>query len=156
MNIGKLKTAFLVMCCLLIGEINTIQAAISHIAKNNQISIVIDKNSPMQVFDVLKIEAALETDNQHAQNIVNSISTTVETLKCEIEDVKAWAHLGLYFAKKIRTAVALNQNKKTDAIHYITEAQQHWRDLVTVTNEYIQASHLAITEDNFHWKKLPG
>ena len=98
--------------------------------------------------------AILEKDNQQALDIVNGITTSNETLKCEIEDVKAWAYLGLYFAKKIRTAVALNQNKKTEAVGYITEAQQYWRDLVTVTDEHIQSSHLAIFRDtrNFHWK----
>jgi len=100
----------------------------------------------------LHLASSLETDNQHAMRIVNDISTTDENLKCEIEDVKAWGHLGLYFAKKIRAAVALNQNKKTEAVRYITEAQQHWRDLVKVTDEHIQSSHLAIIEDYFHWK----
>jgi len=100
----------------------------------------------------LQQASALETDNRQALSIVNGISTSNETLKCEIEDVKAWAHLGLYFAKKIRAAVAVNQNKKTEAVRYITEAQQHWRDLVTVTDEHIQSSHLAITEEDFHWK----
>jgi hypothetical protein len=77
-------------------------------------------------------------------------------LKCEIADVQAWAHLGLYFAKKIRTAVALNQNKKAEAVRYITEAQQHWRDLVAVTDAHIRPSHLAITDEQFHWKNYLG
>jgi len=99
----------------------------------------------------LQLAAALETDNQQALNIVNSISTSDGTLKCEIEDVKAWAYLGLYFAEKIRTAVALNQNKKSDAITYIIEAQKYWRKLVSITDAHIQPSHLAIIEDNSHW-----
>ncbi len=102
----------------------------------------------------LQLAAALEADNQQALKIANSISTTNETLKCEIEDVKAWAYLGLYFAKKIRTAVALNQDKKAEAGTSIKEAQQHWRNLVAVTDAHIQPSHLAITEDNFHWKNF--
>jgi hypothetical protein len=100
----------------------------------------------------LQLANALETDNQQALAIVNSITTTNETLKCEIEDVKAWANLGIYFAKKIRAAVALNQNRKEEALNYITEAQQYWRNLVAVTDAHIQPSHLAITEGNFHWK----
>ena len=105
-----------------------------------------DKITPLQ------LASALEADNQKALSIVNDISTSNETLKCEIEDVKAWAHLGLYFAKKIHAAVAMNQSKKTDAVRYITEAQQHWGDLVTVTDKHIQSSHLAITRGYFHWK----
>ena len=87
-------------------------------------------------------------------DIVKQIRTSDETLKCEIEDVRAWAHLGLYFAKKVRAAVALNQNKKSEAVQYITEARQHWRDLVAVTDEHIQVSHLAIFKEtrDFHWK----
>ncbi len=100
----------------------------------------------------LQLASALETDNQHALNIIKDITTNNETLKCEIDDVKAWAYLGLYFAKKIRTAVALNQNKKTEAVKYITEAQQHWRDLVEVTDAHIQKSQLEIIEGYFHWK----
>jgi len=100
----------------------------------------------------IQLAAALETDNQQAINIVNGISTSDETLKSEIDDVIAWAHLGLYFAKKIRTAVALNQGIKKEAVTYVEEARQHWRDLVKVTDEQYQPSHLAITEDYFHWK----
>ncbi|MFC1633734.1 hypothetical protein ACFL5Z_02740 [Planctomycetota bacterium] len=102
----------------------------------------------------LQQASSLETDNRQALRIVEGISTSNETLKCEIDDVKAWAHLGLYFAKKIRTAVAVNQNRKTEAVRAITEARQHWRDLVAVTDEHIQASHLAIFKEtrDFHWK----
>ena len=96
----------------------------------------------------------LEKDNLKALQIIKDIKTSNETLKCEIEDVKAWAYLGLYFAEKIRTAVALNQNKKDDAVRFVKKTQQYWRDLVKVTDEHIQSSHLAIFKDtrNFHWK----
>jgi len=102
----------------------------------------------------LQLASTLEKDNQKALDIVNNINTSHETLKCEIADVKAWAYLGLYFAKKLRTAVALNQNNKTNAVHNITKAQKYWQDLVVVTDEHIQASHLAIFKEtrDFHWK----
>jgi hypothetical protein len=114
-----------------------------------------DKNYGTKITP-LQLAADLEKDNLQALKIVNSISTADATLKCEIEDVKAWAYLGLYFAKKIRTAVALNQNKKEDAVNFITQAQKYWRDLVTVTNAHIEPSHLAIIEDNsyWHWKNF--
>lgn len=104
----------------------------------------------------MQLAAALEKDNQRALEIVAAIKTANETLKCEIADVQAWAHLGLYFAQKIRTAVALNQQKKPEAIAAITAAQKHWRDLVVVTDEHIQPGYLAITEDQFHWKNYQG
>lgn len=100
----------------------------------------------------LELASILEKDNQQALDLVNDIATTNETLKCEIEDVKAWAHLGFYFAKKLRTAVALNQHKKSDAVKYIKEARKHWHDLVKVTDAHIQTSQLEIIEGYFHWK----
>jgi hypothetical protein len=108
------------------------------------------KVTPLQLAEVL------ENDNEKALSIVKRMKASEATLRCEIEDVQAWAHLGLYFAKKIRTAVALNQGKKTEALRHITEAQKHWRDLVAVTSEHIQAGHLAITETQFHWKNYQG
>jgi hypothetical protein len=48
----------------------------------------------------------------------------------------------------------LNQNKKADALTFITEAQQYWRNIVTVTDEHIQRSYLAITDDYFHWNNF--
>ena len=102
----------------------------------------------------LQLAFALESDNKQALKIVNRISTSNETLKCEIEDVKAWAYLGLYFAKKIRTGVALNQNNKADAITFITDARKYWRDLVKVTDAHIQPSYLAITDTHWIWKEF--
>lgn len=100
----------------------------------------------------LQLATRLEEDNLKALDIVEGIATSDETLKCEIADVKAWAYLGLYFAKKIRTAVAMNQEKNTEAINYIKEAQQYWRDLVEVTDEHIQSSYSSILDGYFHWK----
>lgn len=98
-----------------------------------------------------QLASALEKDNERALEIVKGIATSDEALKCEIADVQAWAHLGLYFAKKLRAAVAVNQKKKADAVRYLTDAQRHWCDLVAVTQGHIQASHLAITGKHFHW-----
>ena len=100
----------------------------------------------------LQLAASLEKDNLQALNMVKSIATTNATLQCEMEDVKAWAHLGLYFAAKIRAGVAVNQHNSAKAVDYITAAQQHWRNLVAVTEPHIQSSYLAITENKFQWK----
>jgi hypothetical protein len=100
----------------------------------------------------IELASDLERDNLRALFIVNGISTTNDTLKCEIEDVRAWAHLGLYFAKKLRAAVAVNQNNKPDAVTYITEARDHWIDLVEVTDAHIKKGHLMHNKGQFHWK----
>jgi len=100
----------------------------------------------------LELATTLENDANEALNIVNSISTTDNTLLCEMDDVKAWSQLGLFFAKKIRAAVAVNQNNKTEAVISITEAQNYWKNLVTITQAHIQESHLGMLNGDFHWK----
>lgn len=85
----------------------------------------------------IELATALELDAGKALTLVKGISTSDETLKCEIEDVKAWSYLGLHFANKLRTAVAINQKEKDKAIKYITLAQQNWADLVNVTETHI-------------------
>jgi len=85
----------------------------------------------------IELAAALEVDSLKALALVSDLTTTDPTLQCEIEDVKAWSHLGLHFSKKLRSAVALNQKNKADAVTFITQAQQHWTDLVSVTEDHI-------------------
>lgn len=99
----------------------------------------------------LELATALETDVAKAMNFIKNISTTNNTLKCEIEDVKAWSYLGLYFAKKLRTAVAINQGKKTEAIAFITQAQQCWTDLVKCTEAHIIPGFVYGGGTNWHW-----
>ena len=85
----------------------------------------------------IALATELEEDSVQALTLVNSITTLEQTLLCEIQDVQAWSHLGLHFAKKLRAAVAFEQNNKVDAIKFITEAKQHWADLVSVTKDHI-------------------
>ena len=99
----------------------------------------------------IELATALEADVDKALNLINGISTTDNTLKCEIEDVKAWSHLGLYFAKKLRAAVAVNQGKKAEAFTFITQAQQHWTDLVSVTEAHIIPGYVYGGGAKWHW-----
>lgn len=104
----------------------------------------------------IELAEALEVDATEALTLVNGISTVDETLTCEIEDVKAWSYLSLYFAKKLRAAVAINQKDKTDAIKFICQAQQHWVDLASVIEAhiipgYVYGEKFGGGQGHWHW-----
>ncbi|MFC1761526.1 hypothetical protein ACFL6U_05540 [Planctomycetota bacterium] len=104
----------------------------------------------------VELADALEDDVKKALMLVHGLSTADNTLNCEIEDVKAWSHLGLYFAKKLRAAVAINQKDKANAINYITQAQQHWVELVSVTEAHIIPGYVygdvrGVPGGRWHW-----
>jgi hypothetical protein len=62
----------------------------------------------------LRVATWLVEDNEKALSIVAGLNTKNATSRLEIDNIKAWANLGLYFAKKLRAAVANNQNKKSE------------------------------------------
>ena len=80
------------------------------------------KTTPLELADELQESA------EQALEIVQSISPDKPTLECEIMDVQAWCYQGLYFAQKLRAAVALetyritgDPDKKEEAVAFIKE-----------------------------------
>ncbi|MBI4582913.1 MAG: hypothetical protein HY717_02595 [Planctomycetes bacterium] len=64
-------------------------------------------------------------------------------LECELFDLEAWAHLSLYFAKKLRAGVALAKFRRTGAqedqetaVALLERAVQDWRRLSAVTGKH--------------------
>ena len=58
-------------------------------------------------------------------------------------DVQAWSHPCLYFAEKLRAAVALEQyrvsgdeKKQAQSVARLKSAQKHWQNLVSVTESH--------------------
>jgi hypothetical protein len=101
----------------------------------------------------LQLATGLEQDCSRALEIVDGITTKDGTLQCEIADIQAWSHLGLYFARKLRAAVALHQGNKSDAIRRLEEASAHWKAVVKVTEAHLQESSLGhLGGTKFHWK----
>lgn len=83
---------------------------------------------------------SLEADGRSALMLAASVTAGArQTLLCELEDIRAWSHLSLYFAAKLRGGVALqtfrkngNAAEKTKAIAFMQTASGHWNDLVAV------------------------
>jgi hypothetical protein len=108
----------------------------------------------------------LEQDCQKALALVKPIGATNSALRYEVADVKAWAHLGLYFAQKLRGAVALqlyrvkgDEKNKALAIQYLQNALKQWDEVIAITRPLyndMPLVHFSESDDSrrFHWEKL--
>lgn len=114
------------------------------------------KISPLELAD------ELQESGEQALEIVQSISPDKPTLECEIMDVQAWCYQGLYFANKLRAAVALetyrvtgDPGKKKEAIAFIKLAKTHYQQLVDVTLRHHQPiSMVQVKNMKFHWENF--
>jgi hypothetical protein len=125
----------------------------------------------------LMLADMLEKDCNEALKIVSKISTTGNNdLMYEVADIKVWSNLGLYFAQKLRGAVALqeyrtkgNEPKKQEAIKFLEQALQFWDTVVAITRpiykdmplvHYSEQGGVRSKENDklrFHWEKIrPG
>jgi hypothetical protein len=107
----------------------------------------------------LRLADALEQDARAAAKLAASIETirsrNAPTLRCEIEDIRAWAALSLYMAEKIRAGVALatarangSQAERARTVALLESAAGHWEELIRVTRAHLQPvplMHLART-----------
>ena len=110
----------------------------------------------------------LEADNAKALDLVKNIDVSKNaSLRYEVADVKAWANLGLYFAAKLRGAVALQtyrtiggEQNKQDAIANLDKCLTYWDKVVEITRPLYKDMPLVHNnglgnirnDDNlFHW-----
>jgi hypothetical protein len=116
----------------------------------------------------------LENDCLKALEIVQHIDVKGNNdLFQEIADIKAWANLGLYFAEKLRGAVALqtyrikgSDNQKQQAIQHLTQALKYWDAVIAITQPlYNEMPLVHLSEQDgkpwqendhlrFHWSIL--
>ncbi|MDQ8197439.1 hypothetical protein QEH56_04730 [Pelagicoccus enzymogenes] len=116
----------------------------------------------------LRLAADLERDNREALELVDKIDTSDNaSLMYEVADVKAWAHLGLHLAAKLRGGVALQTYRETGeqaqqraAIQHLESALGEWDRLIEVTRpiyrdmrltHYNHNSFDANSDNLFHW-----
>ncbi len=131
----------------------TVKEAAAALVNNK--AIVGGKTSPLVVAD------SLEQESQKALQIASGINTSGHpTLACEVEDVKAWGHLGLYFANKLRGAVSLQVYRlqkqiadKNQAVDFLEKAQANWEDLIAVTKPHLAPTPMMhLRGAKFHWE----
>ncbi len=116
------------------------------------------KITPLQLAD------SVETFCMKALTEVENIKPGKNTgLLYEVNDIKAWSHLGLYFSDKLRAAVDYQKylikgekEYQQKAVENLEKAARNWRQLVTVTEKVYQPMPLMHYTHNggnryFHW-----
>jgi hypothetical protein len=113
----------------------------------------------------LRLADQLEADGNRALALLQPLHQNLDAgLGYEVADAEAWAHLSLYFAEKLRGAVAYHETKtggeaafRAAAVNHLTRALAHWDALIRVTEPIYAVMPLAqIHKVNrtFHWKLL--
>ncbi|WP_248930666.1 hypothetical protein [Paenibacillus hamazuiensis] len=131
----------------------SIRSYVDHIIDNQSVEGYV---TPRQLADTL------EHDARQGLAELASIGCGSPSLCCEMADVEAWAHLGLYFAAKLRAGVCYevyvrtgDQAERQKALQWLEppNAVQHWDDLVRVTNShYVKQPLLHLGKTPFTWE----
>jgi hypothetical protein len=105
----------------------------------------------------------LERDCNKALTLVKNIKTSGNaSLHQEVADIKVWANLGLYFAEKLKGAIALQtyrvkggEENKTQAISSLQNALKFWDVVVSITRPLYNDMPLVhfSEQDGKHWKE---
>ena len=118
------------------------------------------RTTPIQLADSINsfCSKALE-DVEHIDTANNN------DLLYEVSDIQTWAHLGIYFAEKLKAAVAYQQYLESEnkdfleqSIKDLEKATQHWHKVVEITSPIYDPMPLQHYEHNdnelFHWSKV--
>ncbi len=93
------------------------------------------------------------------KEITETSVDAADNFHIELNDVKAWAYLSLYFAEKLKAGIYLDRAWKTQnpayqekAIDRLHQAAKNWRSLIEVTQQYQEVSLLHIRTYKFSWE----
>jgi len=111
----------------------------------------------------LQIAADTERDGRTVLNLAESLRPKTRiypgALECELADLEAWANLSLYFAQKLRAAVALETFRRTGvlsekekAVSLLEEAQANWGNVTSVTQRHYREVPY-VGGGTFSWSK---
>lgn len=107
----------------------------------------------------------LEKDALEALALLEGIKTTDATLIHEMDDIRCWSYLSLYFAEKLRGGVALQQYRKSGdksrqaaSIEHLEKALAHWKTVAGISEKYLAEIPLLHLGDRFNngGNKRPG
>ena len=110
-----------------------------------------DKITPLQLAD------GLEKDGNAALELLKNMEPENPVLRNEIDDIRSWAYLSLYFSEKLRGGTALqyyrvegNANKKTESIQHLEKALGYWQNVVNITSKYFDEIPLLHFGDRYN------
>ena len=113
----------------------------------------VDAGSPEKHEKITPIELAeeLEANSEKVFNLIRDLPDAPPSLQCEKYDIEAWGHYGLYFAKKIRGAVAKAQNQSDVSKKCMKEALGHWEELIRINKLHNRESIPDMAAGQFSW-----
>lgn len=129
---------------------------------NIQQFVELNEKVPDSIITPYEVADMAEENAQITLRILTEIehdSLTV-TLKMELNDMKTWAYLGLYFANKVRGATAYakflktgDKEFQTDAVIFLEKALKHWKDVVEHVEIYNRPTIPYMFDEQFSWRK---
>ncbi|MGG1519731.1 hypothetical protein ABE504_30295 [Paenibacillus oryzisoli] len=133
-----------------------------YLSIRNYVDCIIAKKSAEGYVTPLQLADLLAYDAREGLSRLVSIVRDIPSLCCEMADIEAWAHLGLYFAAKLRAGVSYelyvrtgDEGERQKSIQWLESpnALKHWDDLIRVTNShYIKQPLLHLGKTPFSWE----
>lgn len=119
----------------------------------------------------LELAERMEADSKRALHLVGDMDTADSpSLMYEVADVKAWANLGLYYAEKLRGAVALQayrtagrQSEQRTAVEHLEKSLAYWDEVIAITRpiyrdmplaHYNRPNNERVDDNLFHWARI--
>jgi hypothetical protein len=104
---------------------------------------------------------ALTKDGEEALKRVAALAGKTGAIEQELADVKAWAHLSLYFAEKLRAAVALEAYRRTEeakeqarAVSLLESAAKQWDEVIAAVKPFHPGAPLIhLGKTDFSWER---
>jgi len=130
------------------------------------VSIIKDNPSLSNKITPLEMADSIESFCLRAMDLVSSVQTDENIdLMYEKTDILTWANLGLYFAHKLRSAVAYQQfvnslepDYHAKAVSHLEKASKCWGKVSSLTTELynvVPLQHYNRNKDKyFHWNKV--
>ncbi len=117
---------------------------------------------PVGASTPLQLADRAEANAKAALAAIAPLDAAPPALDCGIDDIKAWAQLGFYFAEKLRAAVALEQGRRSGNAAELATAEAciqraigHWQSLIEVTRAHYRPQPLEHTGSAlFSWEAL--
>ena len=130
------------------------------ISINDYVDMLIKNQAfPEEKTTPIELALDLEQDGINALEIVDQLYQELKenhsAFNSELEDLKTWSYLSLYFSDKLRAGVLLQSYRKTGiasdkikSVEYLNKAMNHWKSVIEHTkNRYLPVPHVSIPED---------
>lgn len=122
-----------------------------------KIAIKSDQITPLDI--AKKMNANGDKILSLLNNLESAKTDNPENYKIELNDMKAWAYLSLYFAKKLEGGVFLDEARKSknkelqlEAINSLKVAATYWGKIIDATKQYQDVSLLHLRTYKFSWR----